>query len=425
MFAKVILAAAILLVAASGMHVDVNPSKMQKQSSEKLAFNVRALISLTDDEAYSAELVEALSHYGRDLDVCAFTFVGCNENRMPTSLTLADVHGHVDLDGIRHLDSLHIENSVIDNFSLESVPPMVRTLYLSNVTIGRGKWVMRFPKRRMRLRRLTIRNSGLTGVEWADAPPLEHVDLSGNRLPASAMPTQLKHPLTYLNMSRCSISGTLPTGFAASFKALRVLDLSHNDLQGELPCNELDVVEYLDLSFNRFTGPLCVSLSGEVVNLQLAFNRLSGAIGDLREAWSLQVLNLTGNEISELEAFDLLPPEITRLSVSGNKLTTLPQLKPPPSLQQLDLSNNSITGTFNFGGLPDGFLDLNLAHNRFTGVANVEAAPRSIERIQIQHNAFSGDVHVTSLPLLLRSVVFHHNKFTVALPPEFEQHSEL
>ncbi|GLI70704.1 hypothetical protein VaNZ11_015648 [Volvox africanus] len=91
------------------------------------------------------------------------------------------------------------------------------------------------------LRSLIIQDCGLTGQLppasfWLQLPALEHLDLSRNQLsgplPATFGPSP---PLSYLNLSYNRISGPLTASLARYGGCGRIMDLSYNDLRGNLP----------------------------------------------------------------------------------------------------------------------------------------------------------------------------------------------
>ena len=146
-----------------------------------------------------------------------------------------------------------------------------------------------------------------------------------------------------------------------SLPHLRVLDLSHNQLEGPIPAQlgSLSSLQVLDLGGNQLTGPIPPEL-GSLSNLQrlsLSENQLTGPIPpELGSLSNLQRLSLWGNQLT-----GPIPPELGRLAdlesldVFGNDLTgpIPPELGQLASLTRLQLGSNSLTGT-----IPRSLLDL-------------------------------------------------------------------
>ncbi|OAY65611.1 Receptor-like protein kinase 2 [Ananas comosus] len=106
---------------------------------------------------------------------------------------------------------------------------------------------------------------------------LKTLDLSSNQLTG-------KIPATLSNIStlfRFAAYGNNLTGNIPSItKFLSSLDLSYNNLGGEIPSDLLASpnLEYVDLSHNRLGGAIPTNLSIGLLNLQLGGNLLSGII---------------------------------------------------------------------------------------------------------------------------------------------------
>ncbi len=73
------------------------------------------------------------------------------------------------------------------------------------------------------------------------------------------MPTTTQH-----NNSSAALEGPLPGGFAACFPALRELDLSYNELTGEIPAEitEAKSLQEFKVDYNRLSGSLPAGLGG-------------------------------------------------------------------------------------------------------------------------------------------------------------------
>ncbi|KAJ4882058.1 Protein STRUBBELIG-RECEPTOR FAMILY 6 [Raphanus sativus] len=153
--------------------------------------------------------------------------------------------------------------------------------------------------------------------------------------------------VTQIKLSGLELSGTL--GFQLDkLTSLTELDLSNNNLGGDLPYQLPQNVQRLNLANNQFTGAVQYSISNmaSLKYLNLAHNQLKGQVSvDFSKLTSLTTLDFSFN------SFTLsLPGTFTSLT----------------SLKSLFLQNNQFSGTLNvLAGLP--LETLNIANNDFTG----------------------------------------------------------
>ncbi|KAF8408770.1 hypothetical protein HHK36_004839 [Tetracentron sinense] len=201
-----------------------------------------------------------------------------------------------------------------------------------------------------------------------------HVDFSGNSLVSSTSQNRkflpgISETIKYLNLSNNRLTGSLVNGGELSiFGSLKVLDLSYNQLSGELPgFNFVYELEVLKLSNNRFLGFIPNGLlkgdSLVLTELDLSANNLSGPISMIMST-TLLILNLSSNEISG--ELPLLTGNCIVLDLSQNQLkgNLSHMMKWGNSIEFLDLSQNQLTGSI--PEVTSQFLRLNylnLSHN--------------------------------------------------------------
>ncbi|XP_010464796.1 PREDICTED: receptor-like protein 12 [Camelina sativa] len=183
---------------------------------------------------------------------------------------------------------------------------------------------------------------------------------------------------------------------------LTTLDLSYNDLTGQIPdsIGNLTQLTSLQLFGNQFSGQIPSSignlfhltslnllennLDGEIPSSFGNLNQLTGLIvggNKLRGNFPIVLLNLTGLldlDISNNQFSGALPPNITSLSYLGsffasyNAFTgTIPStLFTIPFLVVFDLRDNQLNGTLEFGNTsssPSNLQYLSLGSNNFKG----------------------------------------------------------
>lgn len=211
--------------------------------------------------------------------------------------------------------------------------------------------------------------------------------------------------LVYLNLSNCVINrrsnGVVPT-FLSTQLSLSGIDLSHCSLQGRIPPwlfynlsdfvllngNRMDVidmdglggnmtspVQVLDLSENKISMSIPTNFGSIFQFLDycdMSSNRLYGGIPSLAEATSLEVLDLSSNNLNE----EILPTLIGNLSI----------------LTSLLLSNNDLTGPmppfhWNLGSLKH----LSLENNRFSGwLSPLLSNSSNLKTLNVRNNLLSG-----------------------------------
>ncbi|KAG1363903.1 putative protein STRUBBELIG-RECEPTOR FAMILY 8 [Cocos nucifera] len=128
---------------------------------------------------------------------------------------------------------------------------------------------------------------------------LDGRDISNNNL-HEGIPYQLPPNLTYLNLAKNNLSGSLPFSISTII-SLNYFNLSHNSLSqqiGDIFANLQDLSE-LDLSFNNLTGDLPNSLSSlsNLSSLYLQDNQLTGPV-NLLASLDLTTLNIANNNFS-------------------------------------------------------------------------------------------------------------------------------
>ncbi|XP_038683703.1 probable inactive receptor kinase At4g23740 [Tripterygium wilfordii] len=122
--------------------------------------------------------------------------------------------------------------------------------------------------------------------------------------------------------------GSIPPNTLSRLSAIQILSLRSNAISGSFPSDlyKLENLTKLYLQFNQFTGPLPLNFSVWRKNLtvvDISNNGFNGSIpSSISDLTHLTALNLANNSLSG---------EIPDVNI--------------PSLQQLDLSDNNLTGT--------------------------------------------------------------------------------
>lgn len=203
------------------------------------------------------------------------------------------------------------------------------------------------------------------------------LDLSSNQFHGPIPVLSSLTNLQTLVLRSNSFSGGVPPSLTA-LKSLETLDLSHNSLSGALPksMNSLSSLIRLDLSFNRLAGSL-PKLPPNLIELAVKANSLSGLL-----------YKSSFDGLSRLEVVEL----------SENKFTGTvePWFFLLPSLQQVDLANNSFTGIeiWKSSGLNSDLVAVDLGFNKLEGKLPVNFASGYplLSSLSLRYNQLRGPI---------------------------------
>jgi Leucine-rich repeat (LRR) protein len=235
---------------------------------------------------------------------------------------------------------------------------------------------------------------------FAPLVSLRHLNLSHNRITEldSGLLADLTDSLESLDLTANQV-GRLSAGQFRHMGRLAVLRLDHNRVTslGQGVFHGLTAsLQLLSLSNNSLGfihEEALLPLASGLRVLRLSRNRLSALPTALEQLTGLEELDLSENELRRLNASDLLgagsPLLVLRLSGNGLEDVSLPGrgLQPPPRLQRLDLSANSLSwlGPDSFAGLP-GLTELSLAGNLLEDINGVLPSHPALLSLNISGN---------------------------------------
>jgi Leucine-rich repeat (LRR) protein len=196
------------------------------------------------------------------------------------------------------------------------------------------------------------------------------------------------------------------------------LDLSNNNLSGQMPNFDLSELRSLSLANNNLSGQIPNFSNMPLLQyLDLSANSLSGAIPNFTTLTQLQTLQLTGNNLSTLPNFTNLP-NLQIFSAEYNQLTasttTFPSFSLCPQLQILELSGNLFAGSLPTFNLPQ-LTVLRLADNQFSGTLPSFSGTPNLQMLVLTNNLLSGTIPNLVLPQL-QELYLDYNDFTGTLP---------
>ncbi|KAI5685064.1 hypothetical protein MNV84_05682 [Leishmania braziliensis] len=243
-------------------------------------------------------------------------------------------------------------------------------------------------------------NPNLT-VDLRDLPRTLHsLELSHTQLVHPTAKEVLKAAPAFLSRLNISFTGVALTfdmlRFASTqLKMLDVSGLGSGDPKSPLSVSQLQKVcsesdlnpEELYLTSCNLTGILpdlrnCAKL--KVVDV--SHNLLEGAaFAELPKM--IESLHLNNNAMQGTLRTQELPRTLRFLDLSANQFTGQLNLSElPKKLEYFDISHNRFTGNVNLTQLPEPIKYVFIQHNNFTGVADLIDIPLGIRYIMIHHN---------------------------------------
>ncbi|KAH1108830.1 hypothetical protein J1N35_012598 [Gossypium stocksii] len=321
--------------------------------------------------------------------------------------------------------------------------------------------------------------SGSIPTSFGNLTQIISIDLFGNSL-EGRIPDVFRdlRKLTSLSFSSCNLRGPLPINIFNLTK-ITYLDLSNNHLEGPLPSHvsELQLLEelwlynnsisgrvpswlftlpslpFLDLSYNKLVGPIDrIQKPSSIQEVDLSYNNIGGSIPysifDLVNLTSLDLSsnNLSGviksdmlSKLTSLEVLDVSSNSLLSLSTSGNDmnysfshLTTVrfsgcsvrqfPNFFQTSDLEELDLSNNMISGGISKWEAEgwESLLSLDLSHNFLTALERFPG--NNLRFLDLHSNLLQGPILSACLnlqiPILkeLSAIIISNNKLTGNIP---------
>ncbi|WJZ95612.1 hypothetical protein VitviT2T_014368 [Vitis vinifera] len=267
-------------------------------------------------------------------------------------------------------------------------------------------------------------NSGLVlNVSSTWVPPFQITFLSmASCNLGPSFPTWLRSQkkVSFLDLSNASISGSIPKWFWNISFNLQLLNLSNNQLQGQLPNSlnfygesEIDFssnlfeglipfsikgVYLLDLSHNKFFGPIPLSRGESMLDLNYLFlseNQITGTIPDsIGQITSLQIIDFSRNNLTGSIPYtigncsSLIVLDLGNNNLSGMLPKSLGQLQ---WLESLHLNDNKLSGEL---------------HSSFQNLSRLELLDLSYNQLSGKVPSWIGTAFINLVILNLRSNVF-------------------
>ena len=287
-------------------------------------------------------------------------------------------------------------------------------------TVSMGSWDGIFLRTgNSNVAQIHLPSAGLTGTipDLSALTSVSTVNLSGNEL-TGEIPSGFPASVTNLTLAANRLTGGIPD--LSSLTSLTYLRLSANELSGSIPAtlSALNSLQLLEIWDNRLDGNITSgTFPASLETLRLARNGLTGSIPEFSGFTSLTSLDLRENEFSgsipDLSGLTSL----AWLDLGGNDLTgSVIAARLPASLEHLHLDKNELTGS-----LPDlsaltSLIVLYLPENELTGSLPDLSALTSLRRIALSDNRLTGSIGAASLPASLERLELDRNRLTGSLP---------
>ncbi|CAL0325005.1 unnamed protein product [Lupinus luteus] len=191
-------------------------------------------------------------------------------------------------------------------------------------------WLQNFNCSYAYISKIELPSKNLTGIiSWSylkNMSNLEVLDLSGNSLQGK-IPTWLWSSTTLLgiNLSRNKFGGSIITGSKnTSFSSIQNLNLSHNRFTNWVQLSTFSNLKSLDLSHNNLGTTLLYSFRNlsNLQHLDLSSCNLKGTIKPVTSLHSLLYLDLSNNTLTGTFPSDFPPLEtLNLLNISFNNFT--------------------------------------------------------------------------------------------------------
>ncbi|KAJ6836779.1 putative leucine-rich repeat receptor-like protein kinase [Iris pallida] len=264
---------------------------------------------------------------------------------------------------------------------------------------------------------------------WVPPLRLQWLNVSSCRL-GKKFPSWIRNQanISWLFMANAGIEDAMPNWFWVSVIQVTWLDISKNAIDGSLPTNFSPNVRFLDLADNLFSGTIDPAIGESMPNLKLlslSGNKLYGDVpSSLCQLQNLAVIDLARNlfsgELPNCWKHDLAVLDLSSNNLSGGIPDTIGSLS---SLEALHLSNNSLSGKIpsSLQGCT-GLSILDLSQNKFTGKVPTwigESCP-SLKILRLRSNMFAGRIPQNLSRLLgLQIVDLAHNNLSGTIPKSF------
>jgi hypothetical protein len=263
---------------------------------------------------------------------------------------------------------------------------------------------------------LTLLLSGnkISSVTVSTVGTLTLIDLSRNHLSSidwHLLPSTLKViDLNYNQLSEVDFSNLPPqlsdVGLGAGVLGSAGNPVQSAKLNGDLPdaFNIIDFSGNAELSSITFGG-----VNPNIVKINLANNKLT-SVDCLTLPNFLEKLIVANNRLTSF-AFDSLPKSLTTIDASDNQISSAVSFSATSQLRVINLMNNAIS-SLSYASIPDTVLELSLRNNKLSGPLNWVSRLIFIQSLDLSLNQYAEELTFDVFPSALISLMLAGNAFT-------------
>ncbi|KAK7349820.1 hypothetical protein VNO77_07539 [Canavalia gladiata] len=425
------------------------------------------LLQFKNNLTFDPESSDNLKSWNQSIGCCDWEGVTCDEDGQVIGLELIyeSISGGLDnsstLFSLQHLSYISLDGN---NFS-SAVPEAFANLKnLTALRLSHCELIGMFPRKIFQmptlsfidisynpnlrgffpefpingsLQKLSVSSTNFSGQlpnSIGNLKNLSYLDLSSSNFSGSILSLGMCKNLVDIDLGNNSFSGMIPSSIFM-LPSLEIIRLSNNKFYGQLSdfINASSTIELIDLSGNHLEGPIPISLLQltNLTDLILSFNMFNGTIEPnmFSKLGNITKLDISHNNLTiidtsiSLTPFPLLPSLIS-VGFASCKLTTFPQfLKNHSQLEDIDLSDNHISGTIPKWIFCHDFLGkINLSHNYLDNwtepILNNKSSYLSI--LDLNSNFLQGPL--PALPQSISYIDFSNNNFSSIIPSKLGEH---
>lgn len=196
--------------------------------------------------------------------------------------------------------------------------------------------------------------------------------------------------VTEIKLSSNHLKGSFPA-FVSAFPALKVLDLSSNNLSGTLAGINGLPLQVLNISNNNLSGDISAEIAGLSSLVELGIGSNHFTLGNFETYVSnfpnLEFLDISDTDIQKIPASFVSLSKLKNLVLNNNKISDYSALSLLFSLEELQISGNELPKIPKEISALQYLKSLNLSNNQLTSAAEI-SSNRQLEWLSLEQNKF-------------------------------------